>query len=114
MKLLFDECVPRKLKNSFSRQHECRTVQECGWARLENGDLLQVANNRFDVLLTVDRGFQYQQDMAGRTIAVLVIHVASNRLEDCLPHVAACVVAACVDVLRSIQPGEVVHVGQSS
>lgn len=61
-----DECVPRKLKNSFSNQHDCRTVQEAGRAGLKNGDLLLVAEGKFDVLLTLDRGFQYQQTLAGR------------------------------------------------
>ncbi len=108
MKLLMDECVPRKLKSSFSNQHDCRTVQEAGWAGLKNGELLVVAEDRFDVLLTLDRGFQYQQTMAGRKIALLVIHAASNRLRDCLPHVTGC-----LDALRTIQAGDVVHVGQA-
>jgi hypothetical protein len=39
MKLLLDECLPRKLKNHIPG-HECRTVPECGWAGKKNGELL--------------------------------------------------------------------------
>lgn len=60
---------------------------------------------RFDVLLTVDRGIARQQKMSGRNIALLVLHVRSNEIDDLLAHVPAC-----LEALRSIKPGEVVRV----
>jgi hypothetical protein len=42
MKLLLDECLPRKLK-SHLREHECSTVPEQGWAGKKNGELLLLA-----------------------------------------------------------------------
>ena len=45
-----------------------------GWARLTNGDLLSAAESAgFDVLLTADNNMRYQQNLAGRRIALLVL-----------------------------------------
>lgn len=55
MKLLLDECVPKRLRNDFL-DHEVRTVDEVGLKGVTNGDLLREAvNQEFDVLITVDR-----------------------------------------------------------
>lgn len=54
MKVLLDECVPRKFKDSLTG-HECRTVPEAGWAGKKNGELLSLAEQAdFEVFLTVD------------------------------------------------------------
>lgn len=59
MRVLLDECLPRRLKAELP-DHDVRTVQEEGWAGLKNGALLRVAAGRFDVLLTVDRRIAFQ------------------------------------------------------
>ncbi len=106
MKVLLDECLPRKFKNSFS-DHDCQTVPEAGLAGQKNGRLLALAENLgFQLFLTLDKGLQYQQNMAGRDIAVLIIRSASNRLADLLPHVPKC-----LSVIGEIQPGQLARVG---
>jgi predicted nuclease of predicted toxin-antitoxin system len=42
MRVLLDECLPRKLKNDLPG-HAARTVPEMGWAGKKNGELLQLA-----------------------------------------------------------------------
>jgi len=42
MRVLLDECLPRKLKLDLAG-HEVRTAQEEGWAGLKNGALLKAA-----------------------------------------------------------------------
>jgi hypothetical protein len=80
MRVLLDECVPRGLRAELPG-HEVETVAEAGWAGVKNGELLQRAASRFDVLLTVDRNLEYQQNFSGLTIAVIVIDVPSNDIE---------------------------------
>jgi predicted nuclease of predicted toxin-antitoxin system len=107
MKLLLDECIPRKLRDSFS-EHECQTVPDAGLAGEKNGRLLSLAESAgFDVFLTMDKGLQYQQNLTGRQIAILIIRARSNRLIDLLPHIEAC-----LSILLSIQPGEVIRVAE--
>ena len=54
MKILIDECLPRKLKFEFS-DHDVKTVPEAGWASRKNGDLLRLAEIDFDVFVTNDQ-----------------------------------------------------------
>jgi hypothetical protein len=106
MRILVDEYVPRKLKNSFP-DHECGTVPEAGLAGTTNGNLLSLAEAQgFDLFFTMDKGIEFQQNLAGRSMAVLVVRAKSNRLADLLPHVSACRSA-----IRVIQTGQVVQVG---
>src|ERR1017187_2166441 len=86
MKLLLDECVPRKLKNHLPGA-ECQTVPEAGLAGKKNGELLSRAEESgFQVFLTVDRGIEYEQNLQHRKIAVVVIQAKSSRLDDLLRH----------------------------
>jgi predicted nuclease of predicted toxin-antitoxin system len=105
MRILIDECVPRKIKWSFP-DHRCATAQEAGWGGRQNGDLLALAEEKFDVFLTVDKGLRYQHNLSGRNIAVLIIRAKSNDIDDILPHVPDCNLA-----LQSIRPGDVVVIG---
>jgi hypothetical protein len=71
-----------------------------------NGELLLLAEDRWDVLLTSDRNIKYQQNMTGRRISILILHAKSNRMEDLLP-----LMQACAEALGRIQPRSVVEVG---
>lgn len=79
MKILFDVNMPRPLRNSLP-DHEVLTAQSQGWTELKNGDLIAAAEkNGFDVLLTADKNLRYQQNLAGRKIAILI--VPTNKLK---------------------------------
>jgi hypothetical protein len=52
--------------------HKSRTVQDAGWSGKENGELLAIAETEFDVLVTIDTNLRYQQNLAGRSIAIVV------------------------------------------
>ncbi len=59
MKVLLDECVPRKFKRSLLG-HDSYTVPEAGFAGKTNGELLSLAESSgFEVFLTVDHGIPY-------------------------------------------------------
>ena len=107
MKVLIDENLPRKLA-AYLTGHECRTVAECGWAGKKNGELLLLAEQRFDVLLTLDKSVPYQQDISSHRIAILIVRARSNRIQDLLPCIPDCLAA-----LSSIQPGAVTRVGSN-
>jgi hypothetical protein len=53
--------------------HDVRTAPEMGWARYSNGQLLDEAEKAgFEALITGDRSFPHQQNLTGRTIAVII------------------------------------------
>jgi len=86
--------------------HECETVRDAGFSGKENGELIALAEKKFNVLITIDKNIRYQQNIAGRNIAILIIRAASNDLDDIRPHVPQALAA-----LRSIRPGQIVEVG---
>lgn len=72
MKLLLDECVPRKLKFLFAEGgRECETVRGAGFGGTGNGELLALAEKSFDVLITIDKNIRYQQNLTSRSICYL-------------------------------------------
>jgi hypothetical protein len=99
----------RRFTSSLSsKEHQCLTVPEAGFAGKTNGELLALAEAGFDVFVTLDKGFAYQQNLTGRKIAVLLIRAKSALLADLLPHAQAC-----RDAITTIKPGKIVHVGKT-
>ena len=73
MRVLFDQATPVPIR-SYLKGHEVRTAAQQGWDRLKNGELLVAAEmGGVDVLLTTDKNKRYQQNLAGRKIAVVVL-----------------------------------------
>jgi predicted nuclease of predicted toxin-antitoxin system len=105
VRLLLDECVPKRLRREL-QGHEVRTVPEMGWAGRENGELLRSAESEFDVLVTVDQKLKYQQSVAGRNIAVVVMVARRNKIEFLRP-----LVPDLERTLSQIKPGELREVG---
>jgi len=109
MKILLDECIPRKIKFLFAAQGiVCETVRDAGWSGKENGELLSLAEQHYEVLVTIDKNIRHQQNLAGRKISILIIHTVSNDYED-IQHL----IPVAVKALQSIRPGQFVEVESS-
>jgi hypothetical protein len=73
MLVLFDHGTPKGLIQALAG-HEVITAQSKGWDAFDNGALLSAAEEaRVEVLLTTDRRIRYQQNLAGRRIALVVL-----------------------------------------
>ena len=105
MRVLLDENVPRKLKHRLVPEHEVVTVPEHGWTGLLNGALLRAADGEFDAFVTLDRGLEYQQDLRGLSLRVVVVRAVSNKYEDLLPLVPSIQAA-----LARLGPGSLARV----
>lgn len=81
MRILLDECVDHRLAKDITG-HEVLTVARLGWVGKSNGELLALAQERFDVFVATDRNLIYQQSLARFHIAVLILAARSNRLAD--------------------------------
>ena len=77
MHVLLDECVPREMRSELL-DHAVKTVVEMVWAGTRNGTLLRRAISEFEVLLTVDQGVPYQQNIEGLAVALIIIKAPSN------------------------------------
>ena len=107
MRILLDECVNTRLRQAFAG-HEVFTVAEAAWHALRDNRLIALAHGKIDVLVTIDRGFEFEHNLQKLSFGIVVVHAAKNRLEYYRPLFAE--LASAVD---ACQPGQVLHVGQA-
>ena len=78
MRIVLDENLPRPLMRIFDASYQVSTVQQLGWAGLANGALIARLEGICDVFVTADKNLRYQQNLSGRTLAI--VEVPTNRL----------------------------------
>lgn len=104
MRVLLDECVDWRLSRALTG-HEVKSARQMGWSAIKNGELLELASERFDAFVTVDRNLAFQQNARSLSIPVIVLHAKTNRLADLLPLVPNLLTA-----IGSAKPGLVTTV----
>jgi hypothetical protein len=82
MKILLDECVTKHLKPHLN-DYEVLTAREMGWSGIKNGKLMCLcAEHSFDILLTIDKNLQYQQNLDKYSVTVVVLNSFTSKAED--------------------------------
>ena len=73
MKILFDNGTPKPIARSLIG-HEVSYARQIGWHELENGELIQRAEEGgYEVLVSTDKNIRYQQNLKNRKIALVVL-----------------------------------------
>ena len=104
MRVLLDECVNPRVTEAFPN-HEVQTVKSMGWTGITNGKLVALAQQRFDVLVTVDQNLEHQQNLAKLKFGLVVIAVSDNNIKYFRP-----IFSQLLKAVESINPGQVIHV----
>lgn len=104
MRLLLDECLDPGIRD-FLAVHQITTVGEANWQGTADNQLIQLAQGNFDVLLTLDRGFEFQHNLKRLTFGIVILHPTRNRQEDYEP-----MAEALRQAVKTVQPGQVLHV----
>jgi len=102
VRVILDECLPRRLGSELSG-HTVLTVPQAGMAGMANGELLARIQGSFDAFITIDQNLAAQQATANLSIGVIVPRAPSNKFDDVKPLVPQILVA-----LSSLQPGQTV------
>lgn len=105
MRILLDESIPIDFAQDLTGL-DVQTVKRLGWAGLKNGALLRQAVGQFQVLVTMDKNLQFQQNLAAHSIGVVLIRAHSNRLDDLRPLVPQILAA-----VAASEPGKIRIVG---
>ncbi len=103
-RILLDESLPRPVRQVLA-DLDIFTVQEMGWAGLQNGDLLSSAQESFDVLLTGDKNIRFQQNLGKLMIGVVIAAGKSTKLEDLLP-----LIPGIRKAIEAVLPGRYIEV----
>jgi len=104
VRVLLDECLPRTLARELSG-HEVRTVTQAGWSSVKNGELLRLAEQEYDALITIDQRFAKGHEIPA-SITLITLVARTNRIESLRP-----LVPAILEALDSVQGGQRVRVG---
>ena len=102
MKILLDECVPKKLARDIVG-HDCATVASMGWRGVKNGELVRrISSEGFDAMITVDKNLQFQHPVSRLPFALIVLDTPRTTLT-----MLRELVPACLEILRDVKPGTV-------
>ena len=105
MRVLIDECIDERFRNLLPG-HDCQTARYAGLAGLHNGALLKAAETAgFQVLVTVDQGIEFEQNLRGRKLAIIVFRTKSHRLRDLVQHLPACLA-----LMGTISAGQMIRI----
>ena len=107
-RILVDECInPRlatQLRSSLP-QSSVDTVRDLGWAGQRDHVLIPEIEGRYDVFLTIDKGFEFQHDLKKLPFGIIVLTTANNQMpsyERLLEELAR--------QIQHVSPGHLVHV----
>lgn len=69
-----------------------------GWEGIKNGELLRRAETEFNVFVTADQQLLYQQNLSGRTLAIIVLPTNQVRT-------VVSLLPAIEESVKRVQPG---------
>ncbi len=108
MRVLLDECLPKKLKREVEADI-VKTVPEMGWTGTKNGALLRLVEREFEVFLTNDQNLEHQQNLRQFNLAVVVLVALTNDIEDLKP-----LMPAANEAIKTISPREIRYIKAGS
>ena len=82
------------------------TVSGSGWSGIKNGELLRRMSGQYDVLVTMDRGIEFQQRISTLPFGIVLVRAPSNRMQDLTP-----LVPSILSALDAVKPGRIRRVG---
>jgi hypothetical protein len=105
VRVLLDEQLPLDLAAAL-QGHSVDTVVGRGWIGITNGELLRRMEGEYDALVTMDRGIEFQQNLARVPFGLLLLRAPSNRMVHLQP-----LVPAILDALPALKPGQLHRIG---
>jgi len=105
MKVLLDECLPKRLKRELPG-HEITRVQEMGWSGIKNGALINLIKaSNFEVFVTIDGNLEYQQNLRAINFAIVVLSAPDNTFDTLRP-----LMPEVLNAMKTIKAAEIIHV----
>ena len=110
-RVLIDKCINPRLAarlRDLIPQHSIATVHELGWAGQRDHALVLEIQGRFDVFVTLDKGFEFEQNLKALSFGVIVLETDNNQMPS-----YERVIGELVSVIQSVAPGEAARVKDS-
>jgi predicted nuclease of predicted toxin-antitoxin system len=107
-RILIDECInPRlaALLRSILPESSVDTVQDLGWAGQKDHVVVREIEGRFDVFLTIDKGFEFEHNLKRLAFGIIILTTANNQMPS-----YERLLQELVRQIQQVLPGRVVHV----
>jgi predicted nuclease of predicted toxin-antitoxin system len=104
LRIFIDACVDPRVAELFT-DHEVSTAFDLDWDKLQDYEIVARCNGRFEVLVTADRGFEYEHNLSKLQFGIIIVHIPKNKVDFYRP-LTKCILAA----LDRIAAGGVVHI----
>jgi len=107
-RILIDECINPRLAprlRSALPQFSVETVRDLGWAGQKDHILIPEIEGRFDVFLTIDKGFEFEHDLKKLSFGIIVLTAANNQMPS-----YERLLEELLWQIQHVSPGHVVHV----
>jgi len=86
--------------------HSATTVPRQGWAGTKDMELLKLAEDEFDIFITIDSNLVFQQNLKRSTLCIVVLCAVNSRYETLQP-----LISELLDAIEHSAPGELIKVG---
>jgi len=105
MKIIVDECLPKRV-TQFFKNDDAWTIPQIGLSGYKDSELLDKLDKRnIDIFITIDGNIEYQQQFNNRAFGTLIIRSVSNRFSD-LKHCKN----ELVQSSQSVKAGMIIHI----
>lgn len=104
MRVLLDECLPRRLLRDLSR-YSATTVPRQGWAGKKDIELIRLAEDEFDVFITIDSNLIFQQNLKQSGLCLVILCAVNSRYETLQPLIPQ--LQAAIEIAK---PGDVIQI----
>ncbi len=104
MRVLLDEDMPHAFRY-YLPGHDVSTVRYMGWGSKQNGELLALARNEFDILITLDQKIPYQQNLTDSDVGIVVLIAGTDNVD-----VLRTLVPQILEAMLNVKRGEVVRI----
>ena len=81
-RVLIDECINPRLAHRLRAILPVaivKTVRDLGWAGQRDHVLVSQAQERFNVFLTMDKGFEFEHNLDKLALSIIVLETANNQ-----------------------------------
>lgn len=104
MRVLLDEQMPWDLRH-YIPGHDVRTTWYMGWRGKRNGELLALARDEFDVMITLDQTIPDEQNITEADVGIVILSAGTNKFEELRP-----LIPELIDRLDTVRRGEVIRI----
>lgn len=104
MRVLLDACIDPRVAGLLE-EHHVSTAFDLGWQSLPDHELMRRIQDRFEVFITLDRGFEHEHNLSKIRFGIIIVHIPRNKAvyyRSLLP--------ALIAGIAAIHHGQVLHV----